>query len=63
MFSCTRLKYHVAMWWDYVKLERWKKNKEKITSWDRMVVKLKSMFLLGFYQLIFSKDCNFFFDR
>lgn len=41
----TKLKGHASFWWDYVQEERSKKGKTKITSWDRMVSKLKRKFI------------------
>lgn len=49
-FARTRLKGHVAMWWDFVQSERRRKNREKISMWEQMVAKLKAKFLLGDYQ-------------
>ena len=50
-FAVTRLKGHTALWWDSVQDERRNRNKGKITSWDRMVAKLKGKFLSQDYQL------------
>ena len=50
-FAVTRLKGHVAIWWDSVQAERRNRNKGKITSCDRMVAKLKGKFLSRDYQL------------
>ena len=47
----TRLKGHVALWWDSVQAERKKKNKVVIKSWDRMVAKMRGKLLPKDYQL------------
>lgn len=41
----TKLKGHALLWWDHEEAERRKKGKPKLTSWDRMVSKMKSNFL------------------
>lgn len=38
------------MWQDYVQSKIQKRNKKNITSWDRMVAKLKTKFLPEKYQ-------------
>lgn len=48
-FSRKKSKGHASLWWDYVQEERSKKGKEKITSWDIMVAKLKGKFLPSDY--------------
>lgn len=50
-FSKKKLKGHALLWWDYVQDERRKKGKSKITSWDRMVTKLKCKFLHSDYNI------------
>lgn len=50
-FAVTRLKGHATLWWDNVKVVRRNKGKRRITSWDRMVAKLKGKFLPQDYQL------------
>ena len=35
--AATRLKGHASLWWDSVQVERRRKNKPLIKSWDRMV--------------------------
>ena len=47
--AVTRLKGHVALWWDSVQSERKKKNKAVIKSWDRMVAKMRGKFLPKYY--------------
>jgi len=41
----TKLKGLALTWWNYVQSERLRKGKEKISSWDWMVSKVKSQFL------------------
>ena len=50
-FAATRLKGHVAMWWDELQLSRKRKGKPKIKQWDNMVSKLKGKFKPKDYQL------------
>ena len=47
----TRLKGHVALWWDELQADRRCKGKQKIKSWDRMVVKMKQKFIPKDYQI------------
>lgn len=47
----TRLKGHIALWWDSVQVERKKKKKLVIKSWYRMVAKMRGKFLPKNYQL------------
>jgi len=54
-FVVTRLKGHVALWWDHVQVERRKKDKPLIKSWDRMVARMKGKFLPKDYQLTLYK--------
>ena len=49
-FVVTKLKGNTSLWWDGVHAERKRKNKEKIKSWDRMIVKLRGKFLPQYYQ-------------
>jgi hypothetical protein len=49
--AMTRMKGHVALWWDELQVDRRKKGKEKIRNWDRMVAKFKAKFILKDYQL------------
>jgi hypothetical protein len=49
--AITRLKGHVALWWDELQADRHCKGKEKIKSWDRMVAKMKSKFIPKDYQI------------
>jgi len=50
-FVATRVKGHIALWWDNVKAKRRNQNKGNITSWDQMVAKLKGKFLPRDYPL------------
>ena len=49
--ASTRLKGHASLWWDSVQVERRRKNKRLIKSWDRMVAKLRAKLLPTDYQL------------
>jgi hypothetical protein len=55
----TRLKGHVALWWDELQAGRRRKGKTKIKSWERMVAKIKDNFIPKDYQLnLFRKLQN-----
>jgi hypothetical protein len=55
----TRLKGHVALWWDEMQVDRRRKGKQKIKSWDQMVAKLKEKFIPKDYQInMFRKMQN-----
>ena len=58
--AATRLKGHASLWWDSVQVERRRKNKPLIKSWNRMVAKLRAKFLPTNYQLTKKKviDCK-----
>jgi hypothetical protein len=47
----TRLKGHVALWWNELQDDRRSKGKQKIKSWDKMVAKLKVKFIPKDYQI------------
>jgi hypothetical protein len=47
----TRLKGHAALWWDELQADRRCKGKQKIKSWDRMIVKMKAKFIPRDYQI------------
>jgi hypothetical protein len=49
--AITCLKGHVALWWDELQADRRCKGKQKIKSWDRMIVKMKAKFILRDYQI------------
>ena len=55
-FVVIRLKCHVALWWYNVQVERRKKDKPLIKSWDRMVVKMEIKFFPKDYQLTLYKN-------
>ena len=40
-FSKAKLKGHMKIWWQEVQFDQNSRGKEKITKWERMVVKLK----------------------
>jgi hypothetical protein len=41
----TRLKGHATLWWDELQADRRCRGKQKIKSWDRMIVKMKEKFI------------------
>jgi hypothetical protein len=45
------LKGHASLWWDELQADRHCKGKQKIKSWDRMIVKMKAKFILRDYQI------------
>lgn len=47
----TKLKVNALLWWDYEQVQRRKKGKSRIASWDRMVAKLKGKFLPKDYEV------------
>jgi hypothetical protein len=47
----TRLKGHATLWWDELQADRRCKGKQKIKSWDRMVVKMKAKCIPKDYQI------------
>lgn len=47
----SKLKGHASLWWDYIQDGRKKKGKPNISSWDRMMVKLKGKFLPSDYAI------------
>ena len=51
-FVVTKMKGHALLWWDGVQVERKRNNKQPIRNWDRMVAKLKGIFLPKYYHLI-----------
>ncbi|XP_057822251.1 uncharacterized protein LOC131034698 [Cryptomeria japonica] len=52
----TKLKGCALVWWNYEQDERRKRGNSNITSWDRMVEKLKGKFLLRDYEVqLFKK--------
>eukprot|EP00253_Pinus_taeda_P009391 PITA_09391 len=55
-FAATKLKGHVALWWDSVHSERKRLNKTPIKTWTRMVAKLKGRFLPRDYQIAIHRQ-------
>jgi hypothetical protein len=49
--AITRLKGHAALWWDELQADRHCKGKQKIRSWDRMVVKMNEKFIPKDYHI------------
>jgi hypothetical protein len=49
--AVTRLKGHATLWWDELQADRRCKGKQKIKSWDRMIVKMKAKFIPRDYQI------------
>jgi hypothetical protein len=49
--AITKLKGHVALWWDEIQADRRSKGKQKIKSWDRMIAKMKVKFIPRDYQI------------
>jgi hypothetical protein len=47
----TKLKGHAALWWDEIQADRRCKGKQKIKSWDRIVVKMKAKVITRYYQI------------
>ena len=41
----TKLKGHGLLWWDHDELDKRRRGKPKIVSWDRMIAKMKGNFL------------------
>jgi len=55
----TKLGGHAWVWWDYVQSERRKQGKSKITSWDKMVARIKGKFLPKDYEIQMFKKLQF----
>jgi hypothetical protein len=49
--AVTRLRGHATLWWDELQDDRRCKGKQKIKSWDRMIVKMKAKFIPRDYQI------------
>jgi hypothetical protein len=49
--AVTKLKGHAALWWDELQADRHCKGKQKIKSWDRMIVKMQEKFIPRDYQI------------
>jgi hypothetical protein len=57
--AITKLKGHAALWWDELQADRHSKGKQKIKSWDRMIVKMKEKIIQRDYQItLFSRMQN-----
>lgn len=50
-YACTKLKGHISFWWEHLQVDRHRRGKVKIKSWERMVSKLKSKFMPDDYQV------------
>lgn len=57
-FAITRLKGHVAIWWDELQTSRTRKGKSKIKKWDKIVRKMKAKFMPKDYQLNLFKQLH-----
>lgn len=55
-FAATKLKGHIAVWWDSVQTERRRLNKLPIKTWSRMVAKLKGRFMPKDYQIALHRQ-------
>jgi hypothetical protein len=49
--AVTCLKGHATLWWDELQASRRCKGKQKIKSWDQMIVKMKAKFIPRDYQI------------
>jgi hypothetical protein len=49
--AVTKLKGHVALWWDELQANRRSKGKQKFKRWDRMIAKMKEKFIPRDYQI------------
>ena len=47
----SRLKRYALLWWDCLQAERWKKRKPKISSWTKMMEKMREKFLPKDYKV------------
>lgn len=50
-YACTKLKSHASLWCKHLQVDRQRRGKEKIKSWEWMVSKLKSKFMTIDYQV------------
>lgn len=57
-FTATKLKGHVALWWDSVQTERKRLNKFPVKTWLRMVAKLKGIFFPNDYQITLQRQVH-----
>lgn len=49
--ACTKLKGHASLWWEHLQVDRHRRGKQKIKSWEWMVSQLKSKFMVTNYQV------------
>ena len=49
-FATTKLKGHVALWWDMLQRDKTKHRLERIRTWKKMVNKLREKFFPADYQ-------------
>ena len=54
--TVTRIKVHVALWWDELQAYKRRKRKTKIRSWEKMVAKFKGNFIPRDYQLNYFRQ-------
>ena len=47
----TKLKGHASLWWEHLQINRQRKGKQKIKTWEKMVNKIKKKFLPTDYQM------------
>ena len=47
----TKLKGHASLWWEHLQIDRQRKGKKKIKTWEKMVNKIKKKFLPAHYQV------------
>ena len=45
-FSSTKLRIHASLWWNELQLNKECSGREKIKTWDRMVLEMKRKFFL-----------------
>ena len=50
-----KLKGHASLWWEHLQIDRQRKGKQKIKTWEKMVNKIKKKFLLANYQVNFLR--------
>ena len=45
IYATTRMKGHVAIWWDELHIHRERRGNSKIKYWDKMLHNIKSKFM------------------
>ena len=55
-YATTKLKGHASIWWDELQTSKVRKGKPKIKQWDKMIRKLKKIFMPKDYQLDLFKQ-------